>query len=46
MDDTVVMQVRDGGEGSANEFSGVEFVVATFAADTVKELAAEGEIGH
>ena len=45
VDDAVVVEVSDGGEGGADEFGGVGFVVASFPAYTVEEFTAEGEIG-
>ena len=40
MDDAVVVEVGDGGEGDADEVCGVAFVVGALAADAVEELAA------
>ena len=46
VDDAVVVQVGDGGEGGADQVRCVGFVVVAFAADAVEELAAEGEVGY
>lgn len=45
VDDAVVVEVGDGGEGGAHQVGSVCLVVATLAADAVEELAAEGEVG-
>ena len=46
MDDAVVVEVGYCGQGSADEVCGVGFVVASFSAYSVEELATEGEVGY
>ena len=45
MNDTVVVEVCNGGEGCADKVRGVGFVVASFPTYAVEELAAESEVG-
>ena len=40
VDDAVVVEVGDGGESGADEICGVALVIASFSADSIKELAA------
>lgn len=44
VDDAVVMEVGDSGEGCADEVCGVGFVVTAFSAYSVEEFAAEGQV--
>lgn len=46
MHDAVIMQVCDGRERGSNEVRGVRLEVIAFSADTIKKLAAQGEVGH
>ena len=46
MDDAMVVEVGDCGEGSADKVCGVGFVVASFSTYSVEEFAAEGEVGY
>ena len=43
--DAVGVEVGDSGEGGEDQGGGVGFIVVTFAADAVEELAAQGEVG-
>ena len=45
MDDTMVVQVSDGGEGSFDQIGGVGFVVGAFAAYPIEELTSQSEVG-
>ena len=44
MDDSVVVEVCDGGKRCANEVSGIGFIVTTLTADSVKKLSSKGQI--
>ena len=44
MNNTMVVKVRNGGEGCTNKVCSVRFVVASFPTYAVEKLAAESEI--
>ena len=46
MDNPVVVEVSDGGEGGTDELSGVKFEVASLTANAVEEFSTEGKIGY
>lgn len=46
MNDAVIVEVGNSRQGGANEVRGVGFVVASFPANAVEKLAAEGEVGN
>ena len=46
MDNAVIVEVCDSGEGGTDELCGVELVVAAFSTYSVEELSAKGKVGN
>lgn len=44
VDNSMVVEVCNGRKGCANEVSGIRFIVATLTANSVEELASQGQI--
>ena len=46
VDNAMVVEVGNCGQGSANEVCGVGFIVAAFSTYSVEEFATEGEVSY